>query len=167
MWGAAVKLGLWLLGLFGIGKSESEAEARERLTREAEEAKTKAAAAKAAEEAARKKKAAEDRLKEIATKPPEKKPLKPGDGLFLLVIGLAVCFYGCAGRLPPPEPPGMAQTCPEIPLPNRPLITIPEPDAQGRYCYSEEELRAIQDYAVRLRALIEEYNQIRSGVGQQ
>lgn len=163
MFSGIVSILLFVLRLFGIGKAESEAHQAERLTRESLNAQVEAERFASQAHAQANRDQAEQTLARIALVPPAKdRPkLRPGDKLFLAVVLFCAGQMGCATKAPPAPLPSMAMTCPAIPLPPRPDITVPQPSSEGLYCFSEDELAKINYYAQQLRRLIEAYNDTR------
>jgi hypothetical protein len=81
------------------------------------------------------------------------------------LLALTLCG-GCATQQSPKLPAVVA--CPPIPIPTvpkSPHVILPKPDAEGRYCLTQEQvddlargIRDLQVYSQQLAAAVQEYN---------
>jgi hypothetical protein len=172
-----------ILRLCGFGRQKSDAERHEcnakDLGKAKEQAKNNENALKASEHA----RELESRMRDQQANPTDKPPrqAKSCQQVFRLLSLIAlplilVSGLNCVSHRPPPSYP-MAVSCPEIPLPHKPVlpsVTIPLQDGEGKYCLTQEEMNSIlfgvdlmTEYSETLENTIQIYNTGRSASGKE
>lgn len=175
--GQILKFVLWI---FGVGRKKNDAERSEEKSHTLGELEVRNEDLEQSLKASQNAREIESRMQtEIAKSSQQStRRAKPGKRIFpsmiyTIVLPSLIAFgiLSCVPHHSPPFTTTMAVVCPQIPLPTRPTppsLLIPEPNSNGMYCFSQQEMDSLvqgidnlDTYARQLESLIKLYNKDR------